>query len=295
MTNSQSYFSLNGQALSQNAPLDLFSDRGLAYGHGLFETILLHNSQLPLVNRHLARLCSGASVLNICVEYELVAEYLRLFINQLNAQSINNGIVKVIVTAGQGGRGYESPKTSQANIICGYFNLPEDLNQCRNHPIDVRCCEHRLPESQPLAGIKHLNRLDQVLARSEWRDDNYQEGLMFTQSNYLIEAVSANVFVKTKSGTWVTPSVERAGIAGVMRSLMVEEVFPACNIPIEISDITMDELSQCQSLLLCNSIKGLSRVQSVDNQTSQWRIALPRDQQALMLCKTLTEMYPQYQ
>ena len=196
MTNSQSYFSLNGQQFTDSLPLDLLNDRGLAYGHGLFETILLHDSKLPLLKRHLSRLEKDSTLLNIPIEYDNIANYVDLFVKQLKAQSITKGVVKIIVTAGQGGRGYQSPEMIQPYIICSYSNLPVGIKEFRNIPIKVRCCEHRLPENLPLAGIKHLNRLDQVLARSEWNDDSYKEGLMFTQSDHLIEAVSANVFVK---------------------------------------------------------------------------------------------------
>lgn len=295
MTNLSSFFSLNGQPIADSAPLSLLSDRGLAYGHGLFETILLHDSKLPLIKRHLARLEKGASLLNIPVKFELVSEYLNLFLDQLEARSISQGVVKVIVTAGQGGRGYQSPEMIKPCIICSYSSLPKEIKEFRNKPINVRCCKHRLPDSQTLAGIKHLNRLDQVLARNEWSDHHYQEGLMFTESDHLIEAVSANVFVKTAAGDWVTPSLEQVGIVGVMRSLMIEEIFPACDIQIAVSRITVDELSECQSLLLCNSIKGLATVKSIHNQRNQSLNSLPIDQQTLTLSNKLIEMYPQYQ
>ena len=127
-------------------------------------------------------------------------------------------------------------------------------------------------------------------------DASYSEGIdVYTDSDHLIEAVSANVFVKSKSGGWITPSLDLAGIAGVMRSLMIEEIFPACDISVAVSQITMEELSECQSLLLCNSIKGLATVQSIHNKQSQKLNSLPIDQQTLMLSNKLVEMYPQYQ
>jgi 4-amino-4-deoxychorismate lyase len=294
MTNPPSFFSLNGQAITDSVPSRLLGDRGLAYGHGVFESILLHDSKLALIKRHLARLEKGASLLNIPVEFELVIEYLNLFLDQLKARSITQGVVKVIVTAGQGGRGYQSPEMIEPCIICSYFGLPKGTKEFRNIPINVLCCEYRLPINQSLAGIKHLNRLDQVLARSEWSDNSYAEGLMFTESDHLIEAVSANVFVKTAAGDWVTPSLEQVGINGVMRSLMIEEIFPACDIPVGVSTITMDELTLCQSLMVCNSIKGLATVNTIYGPQNQCLNSLPTDQQTFMLCNTLFNMYPQY-
>ena len=140
-------------------------------------------------------------------------------------------------------------------IICSYSPLPAGLSFYRSQPLSVKYCQHRLSINQPLAGIKHLNRLDQVIARAEWSSENYQEGLMFSSSGILVEAISANIFVKNKDGDWLTPCLKQAGVDGVMRSVMIEEVFPACNIPISIGDISRNELPECQSLLLSNSVK----------------------------------------
>jgi 4-amino-4-deoxychorismate lyase len=295
MTNTSSVFSLNGQLITDNVPLTLLSDRGLAYGHGLFESILLQDSTLHLIKRHLSRLANDSTKLNIPIDIELVSEYLNLFLNQLKARSISQGVVKVIVTAGHAGRGYQSPEIIEPCIICSFSSMPKGTEEFRNMPINVRCCEHRLAKNTHLAGIKHLNRLDQILARSEWSDACYTEGLMFTESDHLIEGVSANVFIKTMAGNWLTPSLDQVGIAGVMRSLMIEEIFPACDIPVEVSTITMDELTQCQSLLMCNSIKGLAKVKTIYDSQNQLLNSLPTDQQILMLNNKLIEMYPQYQ
>jgi 4-amino-4-deoxychorismate lyase len=270
------------------------SDRGLAYGHGLFESILLHDSQLCLIERHLSRLSIGAAKLNIPLEPARILRYLDLFIDQLNSDAVDQGVVKLIVTAGEGGRGYQSPDDIKAAVICSYTKLPEDLSNYRTQPLSLRYCQHRLSVNHVLAGIKHLNRLDQVIARSEWRCDNYQEGLMFTESNHLIEAISANVFVKNAEGQWVTPCLQRVGIAGVMRSLMIDEIFPACSIAVSVAPIMMSDLTNCQSLLLCNSVRGLASVGQLHHQQSHWHKSLPIDEQTLMLCEKLNELYPQY-
>jgi len=295
MVNSNSLFSLNGQPVADNLPLSLLSDRGLAYGHGLFESILLNQSQLRLVDRHLSRFADGANALDIPIESTVILQYVNSFVDQLKAESVSEGVVKVMVTAGIGGRGYKSPKTVEPTVICSYSNLPEDISYYRTQPLSVRFCQHRLSANQPLAGIKHLNRLDQIVARNEWRCENYDEGLMFNQSNCLVEAISANVFIKNNSGQWITPCLKEVGVAGVMRSVMIEEIFPACEIPVSISQISRDELIQSQVLLTCNSIRGLASVGSMYNHQNQWVKSLPIDQQTLMLRKKLIELYPQYQ
>lgn len=294
MTISKSYYSLNGQPIADSLPLTLLDDRGLSYGHGLFETILMHQSSLPLVDRHLSRLNRGASALGIPIKSDPIYNHVQLFLDQLKGESISQGVVKVIVTAGVGGRGYKSPDTIEPSVVCNYSNLPKDIADYRNQAMNVRFCEHRLPINQPLAGIKHLNRLDQILARNEWTCDNYHEGLLFSESGHLIEAVAGNLFVKMADG-WITPCVDQAGVAGVMRSLMLEEIFPACNISVCVSTITMSELAESEALLVGNSIKGLAEVGSIDSQDNQLFKSLPTDKQSLMLKRKLIELYPQYQ
>lgn len=294
MVISNSYFSLNGQPVT-DLPVNFLNDRGLAYGHGVFESILIYNSEAPLINRHLLRLADGAKALNISIESRVVLQYVNSFIKYLRDESVTDGVVKVIVTAGQGGRGYQSPSVIEPTVICSYFNLPKDISYYRNQPLSVRFCQFRLPDNQPLSGIKHLNRLDQVVARSEWSCENFHEGLMFDQSNCLVEAISANVFVKNNSGQWVTPNLKHVGVLGVMRSVLIEEIFPACDITISIGQISRDQLIQSQALLICNSIRGLASVGSMFDHQNQLVKSLPKDQQTLKLTKKLIELYPQYQ
>lgn len=295
MTEFISHFSLNGQPVANNfQAVNLLRDRGLAYGHGLFETIRMHQGFLPLIDRHLARLVHGAKSLNIPINSTLIEEYLGLFLEQLKNDSISAGVVKLIVTAGVGGRGYLSPQKIEPAIICSFSELPNDYAMASISPMVVRYCDHRLPMKDSLAGIKHLNRLDQILARNEWQCDKYQEGLMFNTSNQLIEAISANVFIKNSSGDWVTPCLKGAGVSGVMRSVMIEEVFPRCDISITIGDVSMDELARCQQFFICNSIRGLIPVHSIYNNHDQLVKSLPLDQQTFLLSNKLVELFPHY-
>jgi 4-amino-4-deoxychorismate lyase len=292
---SQSHGSFNGQLIignSQTQTVDLIADRGLAYGHGLFETILFQNSQIPLLERHLSRLNRDANTLGIPVKSSLVQTYLNQFVDHLKSENINNGVIKIVVTAGVGGRGYQSPQPIEPSIICSYASLPAYMNSHKRDGIAVRYCQHRLPNQPALAGIKHLNRLDQVLARREWDCADYQDGLMFTHTDQLIEAISANVFLKNATGDWLTPCLQGAGVSGVMRSVLLEEIFPACQIAVQVRAIEMDELAECQQLFVCNSVRGLIAVTEIYNSQNKLLRSLLADRQTLMLSEKLTEMYP---
>ena len=290
---SQSHCSYNGQLITDhNQTENLTADRGLAYGHGLFESILFTNSQLVLLERHLQRLNRDAKILGVPIQSSLIRVYLNQFLDYLQSQNIDNGVIKIILTAGIGGRGYQSPQPIEPSIYCSYSSLPADINAPKKNAIAVRYCQHRLPNQPALAGIKHLNRLDQVLARQEWNCADFQDGLMFDQSNQLIEAISANVFIQNASGEWLTPCLQDAGVSGVMRSLLMEEIFPACKINLQVRAIDMDELAECQQLLLCNSVRGLMRVNEIYNVQNELLRTLSADRQTLTLSDKLTEMYP---
>jgi len=297
MPKSKFYGNLNGQLIDYSVKqrADLFQDRGLAYGHGLFESILLYNAELPLLERHLLRLCRDAHKLGIPIQFERVEQYLKQLVEVLESDAVGKGVLKIIVTAGVGGRGYQSPEVTDPSIICLYSPVPEDMDRQRGKGIAVRYSEHRLPYNSALAGIKHLNRLDQVLARREWDCADYQDGLMFTDANQLIESISANVFLKNASGDWLTPRLDVAGVSGVMRSLLLEEIFPACQIPVAVVEVSSGELALCQELFVCNSIRGLVAVTSVHNSQNKPVKSLPIGEQTLMLRSKLVEKYPHYQ
>ena len=296
MTTSKILFNINGQLQSVgDKAVNLVDDRGLAYGHGLFETTFLTQSTVPLLDRHLSRLIQDSQLMGISVANDDIAHYLEIFLETLSAQAITSGIVKIILTAGSGGRGYAMPAKIVPTLIYSYTPMPENVAHQREQGIDIRLCRHLLGTGSSLAGVKHLNRLDQVTARSEWSHNRYQEGLMFTEAGDVIEATSANIFVKTQDGKWLTPDLDQSGVTGVMRGLLIEEVFPACDIKVSIKAINRDTLLAAQQVLLCNSIRGILRVNSVYSVDDQLLKTLPLDQQSLMLSEKLIELYPQYQ
>jgi 4-amino-4-deoxychorismate lyase len=296
MTTPNILFNINGQPQPiGDLTISLLDDRGLAYGHGLFESMVLTDSTIPFLDRHLSRLVQDSQLMGISVDHDEIRHYLKNFIQTLSDQSINSGVVKIILTAGSGGRGYAMPAKIVPTLIYSYTPLPEDVAHQRAQGIDIRLCRHLLGTGSTLAGVKHLNRLDQVMARSEWSHNRYQDGLMFTEAGDVIEATSANIFVKTQDGQWLTPDLDQSGVSGVMRKLLIEEVFPACDIRVSVKAINRDTLLDAQQILLCNSVRGILRVNSVYGNDDQLLMTLPSDQQSLMLSETLIKLYPQYQ
>jgi len=289
------YFTLNGDSIEPQGRAGEFAkDRGLAYGHSLFETILYRKFEIPLIDRHLERICRDAKLIGIPIEVQQLEIYLNQFLQILKSDIIAQGVIKVIATAGPGGRGYAPPALLEPSVLCTYSPLPEDIQRQWLQGIAVRCCTHRLPHNTALAGVKHLNRLDQVLARSEWNCSNYHEGLMFCSQGKLIEAISANVFIKI-DGDWLTPSLTDAGVNGVMRSLLLTEICADNNIHVKVTSIDITQLNMCQEMFICNSIRGIIPVTQVYSDDGVLLKSLPRGEQTLMLRERLVSKYPHYQ
>ena len=246
MTTPNILFNINGQPQPVgDLTFSLLDDRGLAYGHGLFESVVLTDSSIPLLDRHLSRLIHDSQLMGISVGNDDIDHYLKVFLETLSAQAITSGIVKIILTAGSGGRGYAMPTKIVPTLIYSYTPMPENVAHQRDQGVDIMLCRHLLGTGSTLAGVKHLNRLDQVMARSEWSHNRYQDGLMFTEAGVVIEATSANVFVKTKDGQWLTPDLDQSGVSGVMRGLLIEEVlkdFSSIDVLVNNAGITKDNL-----------------------------------------------------
>ena len=232
-------------------------DRGLQYGHGLFETIAIKQGQPQYWDQHMARLING------CTQLAMKAPDLSLLkkeAQQLSGQS-DKAVLKIIYTCGEGGRGYRAPEMTLPNRILSISEWPDypEAN-CRTGVV-VQLCENRLGSNQALAGIKHLNRLEQVLARSEWADPEIAEGLMLDTQGLLIEGTMSNVFF-VKNNTLCTPSLSQCGVAGVMR-LLVLELAETLGINTYIDDFTPEDISQADEVFLTNSLIEIWPVKKV--------------------------------
>ena len=231
------------------------SDRGGAYGHGLFETLLLHNGSIPLWQEHSRRLVADAPVLGIKVSQTRLQANLDAFVRGLSDEQLRGGIVKIIVTAGNGGRGYASPVNMAPRIICQYFELPANVQQQRREGITLTRCHYRLPINPALAGIKHLNRLDQVMARAEWVDE-FDDGIMFSSEGLAVETTRANLFLKGADG-WITPMLDKAGVRGVMRALLLDVLFTTCGLAVRQTTVTREQVAEANELFVCSSVRGV--------------------------------------
>lgn len=168
---------------------------------------------------------------------------------------IAHGVLRLTLTRGEGGRGYRPPLESTPTRILARYPSPATPAYSATAGVDLVLCRTRLGENPQLAGIKHLNRLEQVLARSEWCDSTIVDGLMTDSHGRVICGTMTNLFLVFDDGI-ATPSLRRCGVAGTARSL-VFECAKDLHIPLTERDIPRAELYRAQALFVTNALLGL--------------------------------------
>jgi len=237
------------------------NDRGFNYGQGVFETIAVVNKKLIFWAEHYKRLVVGCNALGISVPVE---SGLKNDITCLINDSCNKNafVVKIIITRGDGERGYREPVKNDTNNVLILSNYPRYNKNYWSNGVSVKLCNTKLSHQQQLAGIKHLNRLEQVLARQEW-DDEFQEGLMFDELGNLIEGVMSNVFI-IENKTVITPFIKYAGVKGVMRQIVMG-LCESRGITYKEDDVSLERLLSANEIFLTNSLIGIWPVKNVEN------------------------------
>jgi 4-amino-4-deoxychorismate lyase len=249
---------VNGVIGAQVSPLD----RGFAYGDGVFETCKILHGKIPLWKLHKERLLKSCEKLAIPVAIDLLEAQLANVMSSVVTTDIENAIVKITVTRGQGGRGYRIPDSVEPTIVIGIFPAADYPQSYFSEGVVVRLCRQRLSCNSSVAGLKHLNRIEQVLARAEWQDDSIAEGIMLDTNGNLIEAVFSNIFL-VKNGKLFTPDLSEAGVAGVMRRFIIETLAPRASLKVHIKMLTLRDLTDADAVFLCNSIYGVWPVQKL--------------------------------
>lgn len=229
-------------------------DRGLGYGDGLFETIRFAGRDAPLWTRHMQRLAEGCRRLGLPLpDPDLLLAEARAVSRQLS-----QAVVRITLTRGVGERGYRPPARVAPTRIVAAFEPPQVAEIDCNDGLRARVCGARLAHQPLLAGLKHLNRLEQVLARSEWDDPAIADGLMCDADGAVICATAANLFVVLE-GEVATPVLDRCGVAGVARAEILA-VLPHVNV----RPIRLEELTGADELFLSSSVRGILPVRELD-------------------------------
>jgi len=233
-------------------------DRGLHYGDGLFETMAVIDGAPLLWARHMGRLLAGCNCLGIPIpDRTTLTEEL----HRALALADRRAIIKIILTRGSGGRGYQHPDPIEPLRIITLNPWPDHPAVYWQDGVHVRVCATRLARQPALSGIKHLNRLEQVLARNEWQDEDIVEGLMCDEHGRLIEGTMSNVFLLLR-GRIVTPVLDGCGVAGTLRGELIGRADQS-GVSITQSTVTLEDLMTADEVLICNSVFGIWPVRSV--------------------------------
>lgn len=235
------YFqSVNGQQVDHIS----INDRGLAYGDGIFTTAKICNGQVELLQQHLNRLITGCSLLKIVgVDFdELSNNLLEL------TKTYHLAVLKVVITSGEGGRGYSRVGVSKPNVIIKITEFLTKYLEWQKKGISLADSSIKLGINPMFVGLKHLNRLEQVLIRDELDQTAYDDMLVYNINEHIIETTSANVFW-FKNNKLFTPEIKNSGVAGILRAEILRK-YPTTRI----IQAVQSDILKAQSIFITNSI-----------------------------------------
>ncbi len=240
------------------------NDRSIHYGDGLFETLLCSAGQLYYWPQHYQRLQQSAQFLGIdCPDQQLLLEDIKKLLT-INDYDITNACaIKIIISRGAGERGYKIAKNSCCNRLLLVSNIENNHSSLLNLELlsgELFICQQQVSINENLAGIKHLNRLENVLARNEWSED-YIDGVMLNANKHVIEGTMSNIFA-VKDEQLFTPNLKLSGVNGIMRNVIID-IAKRNNIQTSVLDITLDELIAMDEIFISNSLIGMKAVTKI--------------------------------
>jgi len=246
---------LNGE-LTSTIPAN---DRGLCYGDGLFTTILVVNGQCCLIDKHLSRLQSGIKLLALAqIDFSQLISHLVTI-----ADKLRHGVIKVIITRGAGARGYSSVGCDSPNVIVSTGTLPAHYPQLRSNGINVGVSTVPLGLNPVTAGLKHLNRLEQVLVRQQIDEHQWQDAIVLDCQGFIVESNMANLFW-VNQGILYTPSLDFAGVNGVMRASVIEQA-KLLDIEVKIDRYRLSSITQAAEIFITNSLMQIVPIVQIED------------------------------
>ncbi len=237
-------------------------DRGFTYGDGVFRTFPMRAGTVPLWPRQYAKLAADGAALHLECPSQTILEADLAKI----AAARPDGVIRITLTRGVALRGYAIPSAANMTRVVSW-NAAGATRAAKDDGVHVRWCDFRLSVQPALAGIKHLNRLENVLARSEWNDAGIAEGLLRDVNGDVISGTMSNLFL-LRAGELTTPALNGSGIAGVMRDLIIESA-RAEGVPVHIDRVTPEAVRGADAVFLVNSVIGVWPVAVLD--AMSWR------------------------
>jgi len=248
-------------------------DRGFAYGDGIFRTIVMRDGIPDSWPHHYQKLVADCAVIGIvCPSAELLMDDLhQLFSTDQIA------VAKIVITRGEGERGYAPPVITTPMRVITKSAMPHYAMKNYVEGVHLHVCEIRIAHQPKLAGIKHLNRLENVMARMEWRDDTIFDGLLLDQQGNVIECTMSNIFARF-DGKLITPDLSQCGVAGITSQRIIglakspnlrnsQGLISTLGLSVEVAQLPLSRLLQADEVIICNSLYGAFQVGRIGAKT----------------------------
>ena len=253
---------INGDFNQAISPLD----RGFAYGDGVFRTMVIRSGlpvNWPLHYQKLVADCAAIGI--VCPSAELLmSDFLQLFSIE-DVDSEKQEVAKIMITRGEGERGYKPPAVTTPTRVIIKSAMPQYAKESYAGGVQLHVCNTRLSSQVKLAGVKHLNRLENILARMEWRDEDIFDGVLLDQQGGVIECTMSNIFARFDK-VLVTPDLSECGVAGITRQRICD-VSSALNLTAEVAPLLLSRMLQADELIICNSLYGAFQVSKIGDTT----------------------------
>ncbi|MDR9826169.1 aminodeoxychorismate lyase [Vibrio sp. FNV 38] len=240
------------------------SDRSFQYGDGTFTTALVRNAKVVRWNEHRARLIEAAGRLSITPpDWSQVEIWLQHAIASVQPEDLFG--IKILISRGSGGRGYSPCGCHEPVVVISYFSYPTHYADWHSGGVELGICQRQLGLVPMLAGIKHNNRLEQVLLKTEMDEKGFVDGLVKDMEGYVCETTMANLIWR-RDDVLFSPRIDRAGVDGITYQIALNHAktlgFKTVN-----GRFTIEDLLEADEVLMTNAVLGIAPVRKIEHHT----------------------------
>ena len=236
------------------------SDRAIQFGDGCFTTARIAAGQICLLDAHLQRLQMACE--KLLIPFVAWAELQREMVEL--ARGNERGVLKVIISRGSGGRGYSAANCLHPVRILSVSGYPAHYDGWRREGITLELSPVRLGRNPHLAGVKHLNRIEQVLIRTHLEQTDADEALVLDREGVVTECCAANLFWRNGKDVF-TPRLDQAGVNGLMRQFCLQQLAHSGYRVVEVH-AREAVLAEADEMVVCNALMPVVPVRQYGSQ-----------------------------